>query len=471
MLWAEGMAYIPVCEDHLDTGRQVIEDDNNDEVVKILVIPAPEEDEEDEDEEALEAAFMPSRVPSGRPGGGQFAPKDASEQATADAEKKQADAEHQQAIQDAKDAAAQRLKNEEAIRQQKQAENRRRATQQEKDALRTEERNKREREREADRARRLREHEADRARRLAEHKQDRARMLRERATRAHQKATASRHRAKSTARKGSTAAKATYGTGNVVGYDQRTGTIHYADGSSFDGSTWKTKYGKRITASGCPAGRRAADGLPGPARGEAAALLVGGQGRAEDPLGDPGGLEALLPAAEQVHGTAGQGLLPEPAQALHRCLDGQPPEPGRPPWPGHLALAASGIFRRPVDGGRAGRGRVNRALVRPGRRKHDAEGRHLRGGRLERRAAADPDGRRLPGQPAGRVVREPAAGLPDPAHGGRRRPGLRAHRHPGRGAHRSAGPGQGASLPSPATPTSRPASWSPPAARRSTSGS
>jgi hypothetical protein len=250
MLWAEGMAYIPVCEDHLDTGRQVIEDDNNDEVVKILVIPAPEEDEEDEDEEALEAAFMPSRVPSGRPGGGQFAPKDASEQATADAEKKQADAEHQQAIQDAKDAAAQRLKNEEAIRQQKQAENRRRATQQEKDALRTEERNKREREREADRARRLREHEADRARRLAEHKQDRARMLRERATRAHQKATASRHRAKSTARKGSTAAKATYGTGNVVGYDQRTGTIHYADGSSFDGSTWKTKYGKRITASG-----------------------------------------------------------------------------------------------------------------------------------------------------------------------------------------------------------------------------
>lgn len=78
---------------------------------------------------------------------------------------------------------------------------------------------------------------ADRVPLAAEHAADR-------------EAKAAKKKATSSAKNGSTAKKANYGNGGVKDYNARSEVISYQDGSSYDGRTWKTADGKRITASG-----------------------------------------------------------------------------------------------------------------------------------------------------------------------------------------------------------------------------
>jgi hypothetical protein len=167
----------------------------------------------------LTAAFQPNRVPAGSSGGGQFAPLDASERAASEKKRKQDEAEAQ-----------------------------RQAARDEKERERLADRAQRQSEHEQDRSRRQSEHDADRAKRQSEHDQDRARRLAQQE--ADRQAKAAKKKATTTAKKGSAAKKANYGNGGVAGYNPHTGVISYKDGSSYDGRTWKTADGKRITASG-----------------------------------------------------------------------------------------------------------------------------------------------------------------------------------------------------------------------------
>jgi hypothetical protein len=165
------------------------------------------------------AAFSPNRVPAGGPGGGEFAPLGASEQAAA----------QKKAKQDAADA-------------QKKADHDRQVQQAEED------RQRKISEHEDDRQRKITEHQQDRERKIAEHAQDRALAQAQKAAQA--AATAAKKKAVSTAKKGSAAKAANYGNGGVASYDPKAGTIRYKDGSTYSAKGWTTATGQKITASG-----------------------------------------------------------------------------------------------------------------------------------------------------------------------------------------------------------------------------
>jgi hypothetical protein len=184
----------------------------------------------------ITAAFVPNRVPSGSPGGGQFAPEDASTKAANEkkAKKDQQDAEkeaeRQAKLKQQADDHAAKLKQQADDRARKQSEH-------------EQDRTQHQTEHEQDRARRQAEHAADRAQRAAEHQADLA------AKAAKKKATAAA-KTSSSKKKSTAAKKADYGNGGVLRYDTASGTIFYKDGSSYNGKVWKTASGARITASG-----------------------------------------------------------------------------------------------------------------------------------------------------------------------------------------------------------------------------